>query len=76
MNSVWRIIDLNSGEQISGVWRLSDNKKFYIGDTTPHGPIVGFMVNQGSMLVKCGRASLYGISELSHITLVSLHHLS
>jgi len=76
MNSIWRIIALNSEEQISGVWRLSDDKKFHIGDTTSHGPIVGFMVSRGSMLVKCGKASPYGISELSHTALLFLQHLS
>ena len=76
MNSVWRIIALNPEKQIGGVWRLSDDKKFHIGDTTLHGPIVGFEVNKGSMLVKCGRARRHGIPELSHMTLLFLHELS
>jgi hypothetical protein len=76
MNSTWRIIALNPEKQIGGVWRLSDDRKFYIGDTTSHGPIVGFTVSRGSMLVKCGKASPYGISELSHTALVFLQHLS
>jgi hypothetical protein len=76
MNSTWRIIALNSEEQISGVWRLSDDKKFYIGDATSHGLIVAFMVSRGSMLAKCGKGSPYGISELSHTALVFLQHLS
>ena len=76
MDTAWRIIALNPEKEIGAVWRLSDNKKFHIGDTTPHGPIVGFAVNEGSMLVKCGRARRHGIPELSHMTLLFLHELS
>ena len=76
MNSVWRIVALNPENQIGGVWRLSDDKKFYLGDTTSHGPIVGFMVNKGSILVKCGQARRHGIPELSQMTLLFLHELS
>lgn len=76
MNSVWRIIALNPEKQIGGVWRLSDDKKFYLGDTTSHGPIMGFMVNKGSILVKCGQARRHGIPELSQTTLLFLHELS
>lgn len=76
MNSKWRIIALNPEKEIGAVWRLSDGKKFYIGDPTPQGSIVGFLVNQGSLMVKCGRARRHGIPELSQTTLLFLHELS
>ena len=76
MNNSWRIIALDPEKRIGGVWRLSDNKKFYIGDPTPHGPISAFMVSKGSMFVKCGAVNLHGIPEVSRATLLSLKELS
>ena len=76
MNNSWRIIALNPDEKIGGVWRLSDDKKFYVGDPTPDGSITGFQVHQGSMLVRCGTVRLHGISEISRTTLLYLHELS
>jgi hypothetical protein len=76
MNATWRIIALDPEKRIGGVWRLTDDKKFYVGDPTPDGRIEGFQVHQGSMLVRCGRVNLHGISEVSRITLLFLHELS
>ena len=76
MNNSWRIIALDPDKRIGGVWRLRDNKKFYIGDLTPHGPISGFIVNKGTMLVKCGQVRLHGIPEVSRATILSLQELS
>lgn len=76
MNSSWRIIALNPDRKIGGVWRLKDDKKFYLGDRTSFGIITGFSVREGKIQVKCGTSSLYGISEISHSNLVSLDQLS
>jgi hypothetical protein len=51
MNATWRIIALDPEKRIGGVWRLTDNKKFYVGDPTPDGRIEGFQVHQGSIPV-------------------------
>lgn len=75
MNSTWRIIALNPDRKIGGVWRLSDDKKFYLGHPTPEGPIVGFEVYKESILVRCGRTHVHGIPEISRTTILRLHEL-
>lgn len=76
MNSTWRIIALDPEKRIGGVWRLSDDKKFFIGDPTPHGPISGFSVYKGTMYIQCGKVNLHGIPEITRITTLTLKELS
>jgi hypothetical protein len=75
MNSSWRIIAVQPDKHIAGVIRLSDNKKFFLGDTTPYGPISRFSVYQGSMQVEIGLSNVHGIKEIYRATLKSLHEL-
>jgi hypothetical protein len=70
MNSSWRIIAIQPDKHIAGVLRLRDNKKFFLGDITPYGPISKFSVYQGSIQVELGsireihRATLKNLTEL------------
>lgn len=75
MNSNWRIIALNPDKKIGGVWRLKDDKKFYLGDSTPYGYIVEFSVRKDIILVKCGGTRIYGIPELRRFEFVFLDAL-
>lgn len=76
MNSNWRIIALNPDKKIGGVWRLKDDKKFYLGDSTSFGYIVEFSVRSGYMWAKCGGSKVYGIPELRRFEYVLLEALS
>ena len=75
MNSSWRIIAIQPDKHIAGVLRLKDNKKFFLGDITPDGPISGFNVYQGSMQVEIGAVSMHGIKEIQRATLKYLNEL-
>ena len=75
MNSSWRIIAIQPDKHIAGVLRLKDNKKFFLGDMTPHGPISRFSVYQGSMQVEIGAVSMHGIKEIQRATLKYLNEL-
>jgi len=75
MNSSWRIIAIQPDKHIAGVLRLKDNKKFFLGDTTPYGPISRFSVYQGSMQVEIGAVSMHGIKEIQRATLKYLNEL-
>ena len=75
MNSSWRIIAIQPDEYIFGVLRLKDNKKFFLGDITPDGPISKFSVYRGSMQVELGVSSMHGIKEIQRITLKYLNDL-
>jgi len=75
MNSSWRIIAIQPDEYITGVLRLKDNKKFFLGDITPDGPISKFSVYRGSMQVELGVSSMHGIKEIQRITLKYLNDL-
>ena len=75
MNSSWRIIAVQPDKHIAGVLRLSDNRKFFLGDTTPYGPISRFSVYQGSMQVEIGAVSMHGIKEIQRATLKYLNEL-
>lgn len=76
MNSSWRIIALNPDKKIGGVWRLKDDKKFYIGQSTSFGYISEFSVKQGNIWVKCGGSRIFGIPELRKFQSVPLDILS
>ena len=75
MNSSWRIIAIQPDKHIAGVLRLKDNKKFFLGDITPYGPISKFSVYQGSMQVEIGAVSMHGIREIQRATLKYLNDL-
>ena len=75
MNSSWRIIAVEPDKHIAGVWRLSDDRKFFLGDMTPDGPISKFSVFQGSMQVELGGSSMHGIKEIQRTTLRFLNDL-
>ena len=75
MNSSWRIIAIQPDKHIAGVLRLKDNKKFFLGDITPYGPISRFSVYQGSMQVEIGAVSMHGIKEIQRATLKYLNEL-
>ena len=75
MNSSWRIIAIQPDKHIAGVLRLKDNKKFFLGDITPYGPISRFSVYQGSMQVEIGAVSMHGIKEIQRATLKYLNDL-
>ena len=75
MNSSWRIIAIQPDKHIAGVLRLKDNKKFFLGDITPYGPISRFSVYQGSMQVEIGAVSMHGIREIQRATLKYLNEL-
>lgn len=75
MNSSWRIIAVQPDKHIAGVLRLKDNKKFFLGDTTPYGPISQFNVYQGSVQVEIGTVSMHGIKEIQRATLKNLSEL-
>lgn len=75
MNSSWRIIAIQPDKHIAGVLRLKDNKKFFLGDITPDGPISKFSVYQGSMQVELGVSNMHGIREIQRITLKYLNDL-
>ena len=75
MNSRWRIIAIQPDRCIVGVWRLSDDKKFFLGDVTPYGPIGKFSVHQGSIQVELGLSSVHGIKEIHRATLKYLEEL-
>ena len=75
MNSSWRIIAIQPDKHIAGVLRLKDNKKFFLGDITPYGPISRFSVYQGSMQVEIGAVSMHGIREIQRATLKYLNDL-
>ena len=75
MNSSWRIIAIQPDKHIAGVLRLKDNKKFFLGDITPYGPISKFSVYQGSMQVEIGAVSMHGIREIQRATLKYLNEL-
>lgn len=75
MNSRWRIIAIQPDKCITGVWRLSDDKKFFLGDVTPYGPISKFSVYQGSIQVELGLSSVHGIKEIHRATLKYLQEL-
>lgn len=75
MNSSWRIIAIQPDKYITGVLRLRDNKKFFLGDITPDGPISKFSVYRGSMQVELGASSMHGIKEIQRITLKYLNDL-
>lgn len=72
MNSKWRIIGIDPNRGINGVWRLSDDKKFFLGDMTFYGTICEFSVKDSNISVKCSNGSLYGISEVKQYRIVSL----
>jgi alkylated DNA repair dioxygenase AlkB len=76
MNSSWRIIALDSDKGIAGVLRLSDNRKFFLGDRTVNGPITKFQINHGKVLVYLGGSSIHGIKEIAHYTIFYLDNLS
>lgn len=75
MNSSWRIIAIQPDKHIAGVLRLKDNKKFFLGDITPYGPISRFSVYQGSMQVEIGAVNMHGIKEIQRATLKYLNEL-
>ena len=75
MNSSWRIIAIQPDKHIAGVLRLKDNKKFFLGDITPYGPIGNFSVYQGSIQVELGLSSVHGIKEIHRATLKYLQEL-
>lgn len=75
MNSSWRIIAIQPDSHIQGVIRLRDNKKFFLGDSTPYGPICKFSVFQGSIRVELGNSSVHGIKEIHRATIKDLEHL-
>lgn len=75
MNSSWRIIAVQPDKHIAGVLRLSDSKKFFLGDITPYGPISRFSVYQGSIQVEMGASSVHGIKEIQRATLKYLQEL-
>ena len=75
MNSSWRIIAIQPDKHIVGVLRLKDNKKFFLGDITPYGPISRFSVYQGSMQVELGSVNVHGIREIQRATLKNLNDL-
>ena len=75
MNSSWRIIAVQPDKHIAGVLRLSDSKKFFLGDITPYGPISRFSVYQGSMQVELGSVNVHGIKEIQRATLKNLNEL-
>ena len=75
MNSSWRIIAIQPDKHIAGVLRLSDSKKFFLGDITPYGPISRFSVYQGSIQVEMGLNNVHGIKEIQRATLKYLQEL-
>ena len=75
MNSSWRIIAVQPDKHITGVLRLSDSKKFFLGDITPYGPISRFSVYQGSIQVEMGLNNVHGIKEIQRATLKYLQEL-
>jgi hypothetical protein len=75
MNSSWRIIAVQPDKHIAGVLRLSDSKKFFLGDITPYGPISRFSVYQGSIQVEMGLNNVHGIKEIQRATLKYLQEL-
>lgn len=75
MNSSWRIIAVQPDKHIAGVLRLSDDRKFFLGDITLYGPISKFTVLQGSMQVELGVSSVHGIKEIQRTTLKFLNDL-
>lgn len=75
MNSSWRIIAIQPDKHIAGVLRLSDNKRFFLGDMTPYGPINNFSVYQGSIQVELGSSNVHGIKEIYRATLKNLQEL-
>ena len=75
MNSSWRIIAIQPDKHIAGVLRLSDSKKFFLGDITPYGPISKFSVYQGSIQVEMGLNNVHGIKEIQRATLKYLQEL-
>jgi hypothetical protein len=75
MNSSWRIIAIQPDKHIAGVLRLSDNKRFFLGDMTPYGPINNFSVYQGSIQVELGSSNVHGIKEIQRATLKNLQDL-
>jgi hypothetical protein len=75
MNSSWRIIAIQPDKHIAGVLRLSDNKRFFLGDMTPYGPINNFSVYQGSIQVELGSSNVHGIKEIQRATLKNLQEL-
>ena len=75
MNSSWRIIAVQPDKHIAGVLRLTDNKKFFLGDITSYGPISKFSVYQGSIQVEMGLNNVHGIKEIQRATLKYLQEL-
>ncbi len=75
MNSSWRIIAIEPDKHIAGVLRLKDDKKFFLGDTTPYGPISKFSVSEGSIQVELGSVNVHGIREIKRATLKNLNDL-
>ena len=75
MNSSWRITAVQPDKHIAGVLRLSDSKKFFLGDITPYGPISKFSVYQGSIQVEMGLNNVHGIKEIQRATLKYLQEL-
>lgn len=75
MNSLWRIIAIQPDKHIAGVLRLKDDKKFFLGDITPYGPINRFSVFEGSMQVELGSVNVHGIKEIQRATLKNLNEL-
>jgi hypothetical protein len=75
MNSSWRIIAIQPDKHIAGVLRLSDNRRFFLGDMTPYGPINNFSVYQGSIQVELGSSNVHGIKEIYRATLKNLQEL-
>ena len=75
MNSSWRIIAVQPDKHIAGVLRLQDDKKFFLGDITPYGPISKFSVYQGSIQVEMGLNNVHGIKEIQRATLKYLQEL-
>jgi hypothetical protein len=75
MNNSWRIIAVQPDKHIAGVLRLEDDKKFFLGDMTPYGPINNFSVYQGSIQVELGSSNVHGIKEIQRATLKDLSQL-
>ena len=75
MNSLWRIIAIQPDKHIAGVLRLKDDKKFFLGDITPYGPINRFSVFEGSIQVELGSVNVHGIKEIQRATLKNLNEL-
>ena len=75
MNSLWRIIAIQPDKHIAGVLRLKDDKKFFLGDITPYGPINRFSVFEGFMQVELGSVNVHGIKEIQRATLKNLNEL-